>query len=861
LLLRRQAMPVSKRFWRIALMLLLALSVSGCITINPGFRLASTPAPQTLQEFTANLIAALVSRDSATLRSMMGEYFVLAPWQGEGQTLLPDDGIAQIDANLFGQAQSITFVSAEIVAGWLGGADPVALWPPEAGIVDTLGVSVAGPSGADEAILAIAQGANGHFTWFGMVLAKGGFAAQPGVVQPIIILPWQPPTGILPTDVTSVLVLGTAGIFDGPGVTFQQIGFAMRGETYAVVGISTDGQWWAVTCSLSAQPCWIGANPTFVRPVTQATVLTPTNTPRSAPTNTPRPAPTRTPAPSYPIRINFGPGQSSAVVTEMVGPFRTPQYVLFAQGGQTLNILVTSPSPTTNFSVRGVSDGVLYKSAQDPRREWSIVLPRSQDYLITLSAGVNTSFVMEVTIPPAPRTPTPAPVTPERINFAPGETSAVRSGSLPASEIKQYIFRALAGQPARILLESPGGQANFALQGMTDGVIYKAFSDPRREFSLTLPRTQDYLISINGPAFINYMLELTVQPTGPTATPTSAPVAPERINFPPGATSAVRSGALPASQIKQYVFQARAGQPTHILLSSPGGQANFAIQGVTDGVIYKALSDPAREFSFVLPRTQDYLISINGPAFINYSLELTISPAGPTATPTTAPVTPERITFPPGATSASRSGPLWANTPRAFIFGAAAGQTATIRITSPSPAASFSVRGASDGVTYKSMADPSRDWSFVLPATQDYVITIQAPVNTSFTLQLIIPPGPLPTVVPPTATVTATATPTQTPTALPTTVPPTETPTAIPTSTATPLPTDAPTATPTATVPAPTETPTLEPTATPTLDPTATNTPTIEPTATDTPTLEPTATATEPPMSEPTATETPTEMP
>ncbi|HAJ35432.1 MAG TPA: hypothetical protein DCL15_07040, partial [Chloroflexi bacterium] len=190
---------------------------------------------------------------------------------------------------------------------------------------------------------------------------------------------------------------------------------------------------------------------------------------------------------------------------------------------------------------------------------------------------------------------TTPPLAPERINFAPGQITAVRSDVLPASQFKQYVFRAMAGQEARLLLNSPGGQANFAVQGVSDGITYKSLADSAREFSFTLPRTQDYLVSLNGPAFVNYTLELTIPPAGPppTATPTLPPVAPERINFAPGATSAVRSAALPASQFKQYVFRAMAGQEARILLSSPGELANFAIQGVSDGVMYKPLSDPA----------------------------------------------------------------------------------------------------------------------------------------------------------------------------------------------------------------------------------------------------------------------------
>jgi len=828
--------------------LLVALSLAGCITITPGFRPSTPPSPQPPQAFVSSLIAALVSRDAASLQAMMGDPFVWALWQGDVQSLPPEAALNELLQLLLDPTESIAFVTNDVINGWLGGVDPLTLWPSEVRVIDAVGVRVGNATGGDEAILIVAEDAAGTPYWYALLLAPGGFASRPGLAAPIIVTPVQPPQGMLPTDVQRVLVLGTVGIFDGPSATFNQIGLAARGETYTVLGVSADGQWWAVTCALGATPCWLGANPTFVRPVSQPPVAT--NTPRPVATNTLRPPVTNTPRPTptpiYPIRINFAPGQSSAVVSAPISPYQLPQYVLFAQGGQTLHILVTSPSPTTNFSVRGVSDGVLYKSAQDGQREWSTILPRSQDYLITLSTAVDTSFVLEVTIPPLPGTPTatPLPVAPERIDFAPGQSSAVRSGALPASQFKQYVFRALAGQEARVLLNSPGSQANFAVQGVTDGVTYKPFSNPAREFSFVLPRTQDYLISLNGPAFINYTLELVVPPgptpptaTPPTATPTTAPVAPERINFAPGATSAVRSGALPASQVKQYVFRASAGQPARVLLDSPGGQANFAVQGVTDGVTYKSMADPAREFSFTLPRSQDYLITLNGPAFINYMLELIVLPPGPTpptATPTTAPVTPERITFPPGATSASRSGSLWAYTPRAYIFGASAGQTARIVFSSPSPAAAFSVRGASDGVTYKPMVDPARDWSFTLPLSQDYLITLQAPVNTTFSLQLIIPPGGLPTVAPP-ATPTATI--------LPTVEPPTATPTA------TILPTvEPPTATPTdAPPPTATDTPTLPPTETPTLSPTTTETPTPEPTATELPTEAPTESPTETP--------------
>ncbi len=566
---------------------LLSLLLTSCITVNPGFTFPTTPPPPTLADFNGRLIAALVNRDSATLQTLMGTQFLLADWPAAGQEMTSDQALLQLQDRLLAPLQSISFVPQEVAAGWLGGSDPLSLWPAQVSPVAALGLRVQGPNTTDELLLAISQVEGGPFFWSAAILARDGFAAAP--LPATSISPAPPLSDLLPTEVTRLLVLGTVGLFEGPGSTFRQLGLAERGFTYTVLGVSPDSQWWAVRCELGTQTCWIGTNPTLVRPISQTAPPAASHT--AAPTALP---------PAYPIQIQFGPG----------------------------------------------------------------------------------------------------------------ETNAVRSGTLPASQFQQYLFQALAGQSARILLDSPGGQANFALQGLADGVIYKPFSSPARESRLILPTTQQYLISINGPPAIRYQIELIVQPLNPTPT-------------------------------------------------------------------------PAR---------------------------------------------PERILFAPGAIRATRDGSLWAHTPRTYLFGAMAGQTAQIRFTSPSPAASFAVKGSSDGVLYKSMTEPSREWRWLLPTTQEYLITVQAPVNTSFTLELTIPPAP-------------TATPTEEPTAAPT-VAPTVAPTAAPTEEPTAAPTEEPTAAPTEEpTAAPTEEPTEEPTAAPTEEPTAA--PTEEPTAA--PTEEPTAAPTEEP--------------
>ena len=374
--------------------------------------------------------------------------------------------------------------------------------------------------------------------------------------------------------------------------------------------------------------------------------LTPTRIPPT-PTRIP-PTPTRVPTPEW---ITFAPGTDTAVRSGALAPGQDKQYIFRALAGQNGRILLGStPAGAANFALVGVSDGIVYKSMNDPQREWSFTFPRTQDYLIALRAPTPANYTLELTISPLP---TPPPV-PERIVFEPGSYSAVRSGPLYANTVKQYIFNARAGQTARILFASPSPAANFAVQGVNDGVIYKALANSAREWSFVLPSTQDYLISILAPVNTSYQLELTITPTSaPTPTPTPTP---ERISFATGEDSAVRSGTVQAGQQRQYVFRALAGQTATIRLDvPPGSSANFAVSGVTDGVVYKAASDPLREWSATLPLTQDYLITIFSTTTTNYQLELIIPPAPTatataTATATTAAPTPTKTSVPPTAT-------------------------------------------------------------------------------------------------------------------------------------------------------------------------------------------------------------------
>lgn len=109
---------------------------------------------------------------------------------------------------------------------------------------------------------------------------------------------------------------------------------------------------------------------------------------------------------------------------------------------------------------------------------------------------------------------TPDPV-PERIQFAPGETSITLDSNLEPPLRELYVFRALAGQRVIMEMVSESNRGNFAVSGVDDGQPYKRLEDEQRSWSVILPTTQDYLLTVAAPAdapTTGYRLTITIEP-------------------------------------------------------------------------------------------------------------------------------------------------------------------------------------------------------------------------------------------------------------------------------------------------------------------------------------------------------------
>lgn len=104
---------------------------------------------------------------------------------------------------------------------------------------------------------------------------------------------------------------------------------------------------------------------------------------------------------------------------------------------------------------------------------------------------------------------------PERIQFAPGETSITLDSMLEPPLRDVYVFRAFSGQRVTLEIVSESNRANFAISGVDDGQPYKRLEDELRSWNATLPTMQDYLLTVAAPAdapTTGYRLTLTIEP-------------------------------------------------------------------------------------------------------------------------------------------------------------------------------------------------------------------------------------------------------------------------------------------------------------------------------------------------------------
>jgi hypothetical protein len=141
-----------------------------------------------------------------------------------------------------------------------------------------------------------------------------------------------------------------------------------------------------------------------------------------------------------------------------------------------------------------------------------------------------------------------------------------------------------------------------------------------------------------------------------------------------------------------------------------------------DGTVLRSGMGEGTTFRGLLPKTQDYLIEIGSNLALSYRLQVII---------------PERISFAAGATSAATSGNIAVAETHHYILRADAGQTMTIKVTSPTNTVFPTIYGL-DGIILKRALDGSPSWQGKLPTTQEYRIDLVSGKPAGYKMEVII---------------------------------------------------------------------------------------------------------------------------
>jgi hypothetical protein len=452
----------------------------------------------------------------------------------------------------------------------------------------------------------------------------------------------------------------------------------------------------ALVSTVLLASCQTAATPT---PVPPAPSLVP-----AADTPPPPPPPTTAPTAEPPAtRIAFAAGDTSAVVVSTLAAGATDYYVLSARSGQLMTVMLKSPDSSVILEVAGLSDGQALLASDVRQTEWQGTLPASQDYRIkAVSTAGETYYALQVTIPA-----TDAPTQPEatRIEFAPGATSAVVQGALAAGATDQYVLRALADQQMTVTVSSPANSVVLEIVGVSEGQPLLRSHSLQTSWQGTLPSSQDYSVKVVSTRSVtSYSLQVSI----PAAEP--PPPTPEgsRIEFAPGATSAVVDGSLDQAATDEYVLRALAGQWMIAMVFSPDNSVVLDISGLTDGqpLVRSDLRQPFWQGS--LPATQDYSVkAVSTTDASVYTLQVII---------------PERVEFATGAISATRQGSLEPWQTHDYLLRALQGQTMTVTIQSPDDQVLLEIYGIDDGQPLARVPMGLTTWTGELPNTQDYAV-------------------------------------------------------------------------------------------------------------------------------------------
>ncbi|MBI1259296.1 MAG: hypothetical protein GC204_17660 [Chloroflexi bacterium] len=200
-------------------------------------------------------------------------------------------------------------------------------------------------------------------------------------------------------------------------------------------------------------------------------------------------------------RISFAPNTTGAEVYDQVDGNSLDTYPLTASAGQFMQVTLSSPASNVYLTVVSPNGSPLVR-AQNGAQSFGQLLSESGDYLLQVSApagATQTTYTMIVSVTGAVVSQPPPSGGNQRINFAPGATSAQRSGQIDGNTYVGYVLNARAGQHMQMNVASPAGNVYLTLVSPSGSPLARAQAGAQ-SFDGILPESGDYTVQISAPS-------------------------------------------------------------------------------------------------------------------------------------------------------------------------------------------------------------------------------------------------------------------------------------------------------------------------------------------------------------------------
>jgi hypothetical protein len=294
-------------------------------------------------------------------------------------------------------------------------------------------------------------------------------------------------------------------------------------------------------------------------------------------------------------RIQFAPGTDQGAVSGTFSAGAVDHFVLRAGAGQTMFVSLAPSEAGAAVAVYG-PNGAKIAEPPEPGADFSVALPTSGDYTITVGAGRSevSAYTLTVRIPVAS---SPSPPSAQRIRFDPGTDNATVRASVAPGTTARYALRAVAGQTMIVSL----GPDDFAALTTIFGPNGDVVGAGHTLTTANLPATGDYVVEVgNTGTTSDFTMNVRIPANGSTV---------QRIRFAPGTDNATVQGTFREAQSDRYVLRATAGQSMTIQITPPGTGASLVVLAPNGSPLP---GGPGDAVTFELPATGDYTIIIGG---------------------------------------------------------------------------------------------------------------------------------------------------------------------------------------------------------------------------------------------------------